>query len=171
MKEFNEAITKAMSRIGRTVTCESFYGGGRITLVGLNSEPEMRVTYDRDGDVIKLLDSRFTQRVRHNNTFDVHRAVGLLLAEEARTIEVRRKIAENKKKEEERRSYVEWASKLTDKLRKAGVNVDIEQTYSREEQYRVSIIINNKASVMAMIDYLTDAGFLTKKEEGKPSVQ
>lgn len=173
MIEFNNALTSHMKVFGRTITTTSYYSGGTIHLTPLDNSNPIEITYDVERDptdynrrVVKLLGSSFKMDKR-TGQFRIDRAAGLVLVEEQRVLLQRKKNAEQEKLRESWRKRRAWANKLNNTLNNDDLESNLSVSVPWEEKlthYNVNIKSEDEGTIMAIIDYLRDGGFVETKQ-------
>lgn len=177
MQRFNEQLERAMRRVGRVITHRSWYSSGEI-IVPVEGGNDINVNYDSgsvDGgqnnltrNEVKFLGSRFRPHSR-SGLYNTDRAVGLLLAHVEEQLLNRRKAKQEEVKRQQWRERRKFAEDLCARLGldKTNLRVSIDYPYTNE-MYEVKITTDCQATVMRLIDHMSDGGFTVKKEDPKP---
>ena len=166
-QKFCDQVTAAMKRIGRTVECVNWgTSGGRVSLKTADGNDIVQ-EYERGraAEQVTFLGSSFKPHVKTGN-YDTDRVVGLLLTYEAGVLKER---AEQKVRDALRVEYrkrYDWTREITGTVDNDRVSVGV--PYEHEKTYyNVTIRLDDKATVMAVIDHLRDNGYIDRpmKEE------
>lgn len=176
-------------------TTHHYNGGGTVTLISKDGSENITVSYEKglsnNPTEVKFLGSSFRQDSR-TRAYRIDRAASLLLQEERTTLEGRELAKKREEVSVKWRKRFDWAREITStlvqraidaidaRLRSKGVepdeakhlaeealpNITVGVPYEREKTYyNISIRVEDQATVLVMIDYLRDGGFITEIEK------
>lgn len=172
---FTQQLTRHMRMYGRTITTTltniGYYSNdGTITWTPPNETESISVDYQRgqqynEKGEIRLLDSSF-RRDSRSGSYRIDRAAALLIAEEARILEQRKKDKEQEKINAAWRKRYRWAKDMNDRYNNSEMksNITITTPYEKEStEYVVTITSQDPATIMAIVDYLADRFVVMEK--------